>query len=215
MPLIAGTIIDEARDMHPSFDIQTHPNKVCLRALSRWQESFLKRCLIAYPELMDDGVAEVTLPLVSFEAGAALAQVVSVQDVVVVIGEAEYPLTLLAYAARFDPQPLYAGWIINSTLYLQGKASDWAGASKLRLRYMVNPTALALPTDELILPEAARTAAVHAVAGFLAGRQISRTKGMLADPNYFRTIQQEAEEAYLESLWLVDSATTHTIRDVM
>lgn len=215
MPLVAGTVIDEARDLHPSFDTQTHPDKICLRFLSRWQAEVLGRALIVYPTLFDDAVTVVPLPLASFDAGYTLTEPLALSDVVVLIGSYEYPVTLIPYESRFDPQPLYAGWVINRTLYLSGEESKWTGATELRLRYTTQPADLTALADTLVIPDAAKTAAVTAIAAFMAGRGISRTEGVEANAKYFQTQAEQAEAKWLESLWLLDSATVHTIRDVM
>jgi hypothetical protein len=215
MTLVAGTVIDEARDLHPSFDPQTHPDKICLRFLSRWQKATLQRALTIYQGLIDGGLTIIPLPLVDFDAGEALADVMSLVDITVTVGLQTYPVTILPYHARFDPQPEFACWFVNGVLYLAGKPNDWTQASKLTVRYLEVPADLIDKTSPLVLPDHALSAAVHAIAGFIAGRGISRTQGVNADPAYFQGLAVEAEAAWLESLWLIDNATTHTIRDVM
>lgn len=211
----AGEVIEEARDHHPTFDVQTHPNKILLRYLGTWQKHALGQGIIRYPDLFDDGPTTIAIADFDFEAGYPLNQPFNILDAEAIgVNDQKYPFILIDPSARHDPRPMFCGWIRSGTLYLDGRAQDWTGITDIVLRWASTPVDLGALDDELVLPDSARYAAVTALAAFMAGRDLSR--GDLPAPSK-REMREQAAEAlngWLESLWLQRSATDSTIREV-
>jgi hypothetical protein len=209
----AAEIVDEARDLHPAFDDNSHPDKIVVRFLSRFQLALISDALTRYPSLWSTTQDE-PMPLADHAAGIALTAPLFVYDVVVLKGDRELPVVVIPYEHRHDPRPDRSAWIVNRRLYLDGKASAWAGSDAIRIRYATTPTALTSEDSVLILPDTAREALVTSAAAFMAGRGSQRRD--IEAPNYrqFAANAEVERERFLKNLWLLRSADARFIRDV-
>jgi len=214
--MTSGEIIEEARDLHPAFDDNSHPDKVLVRFVNRYQTGLLAEALTRYPSLYST-TQDIALPLADFAAGEALTEPLFVQDVVALKNGEETPVVIIPYEHRHDPQPFYCGWIVNRRLFLNGKASNWATFSGgLRVRYATTPAAITGEDDVLILPDHARECLVAACAQFMAGRPGNMQRPGIEKPNlnYFRSEHAIERERFLTNLWLLRSTDARFIRDV-
>src|SRR5690606_530462 len=139
--MTSGEIIEESRDLHPAFDDNSHPAKVRVRFVIRYQTGMLAEALTRYPSLYS-ATQDIALPLAGFAAGEALTEPLFVQDVVALKNGEETPVVIIPYEHRHDPPPFYCGWIAHRRPVLHGQARTWATSSGgLRVRYATTAAA--------------------------------------------------------------------------
>lgn len=208
MALVAGKVIDAAREYHVSFDPKAHPDKLCLGFLSRYVRQLHGKIVAIDPDAVR---VEVTtaLPLVDFDAGVALpANVRYVAEVAVRYRAPStlppVPLDVIQSDERnARNRPPGAVWTVGSVLFLAGNAQSYTNFDQIAISVVLLPVALAVLEDLLPVPDAAEAACVEAVAGFLAGR--------VADAKVSLT---GAERAYLDDLGNNVSGRTFYTQDV-
>lgn len=212
--LIAGDVINDARDLHPAFDDNTHPDAVMLRALNRAQQELFGDTLVRYPSFKAV-LQEVALPLDDFTAGIALEVPLFVSDVTRTSQGEESPLAVLPWDHRFDGnQPYYRCWIDSGVLYLAPPASIWTTVDQINIRFASEPTDLVALEDTLAMPDSARSALVNALAQVMAGRGTQRQDIQPPSVAYYSQIASDSREKYLTNLWLLRSVQERFIRDV-
>lgn len=181
--LIAGGLVDAARDFHPSFNEEQHPDKGLLRQLSRDE----KRLIGLLAERSEDRVASSITwnqDVIGVNAFAGtpliMPQYVSLVDAKVYMDSTtgnEAPV--LITASRQHPEAIVRGPQIHvqgQLLYLliprgvPGYRTGWEAFNRLTVRYI--PVAPPLTTLEQVLtiPDFAETALVENLAAWLAGR---------------------------------------------
>lgn len=211
MALSVSDLVEAARDQHPAFTKQRHGATILFRFLTGWHRRLVKEVVKRNPEILSSEQL-ISMPLADFDAGEALNAHLLVHGGDVDFGNGvTTPLTIVAWARRHDPLPLYAGWILEGTLYLAGVAANWTGVSQLKVRYVPHPTAITASSDTLSLPDDAYEAAVAALAGFMAGRS-RKEEGV--DIGYFTATARDEEEAFLDGISLRGRVRTSRIREV-
>ncbi|MDZ7418781.1 MAG: hypothetical protein ONB52_21870 [candidate division KSB1 bacterium] len=190
----AGEIIREARDEHPSFTEQAHPDGVLLRSLSTYERELMNKVAVLdrsrYATFQD-----IALPFPSFEAG-------------VTVNEYVLPVAVEVYSAQ--PTPRWAkvqivGWsgrlkffraavLRGRNLSLTGRPEDWTPFSKLRFHYVAAPARLDSLDSVLTLDEDARRVLVSYLVHVMGWRSTGRTDlpGSLAADMTMRWQAQEA-----------------------
>lgn len=212
MPLIAGSIIEEARDTALQ-DSSRVPNKVLLRTLKRLERGVFEAVL----DMNEDALAtertydsfdlavldELTLPLPEHYLflGARVKQKgwESFVEVVLTPNRRGPDANLPRPAAR----------IIGSDLKLiEVVADEWGGAEELIIRYVPVPAEPTNLTSELVLPVIAENYLVLGVADF-----IHRSLG-IKDPE-LTTRADRALASLVNVLATQDDTVTWTIRKVV
>ena len=181
--LVPSSIIDQARDIHPSFTENLHPNNVVRRFLSRWQREIVGRLLIADRHAVRL-VETVAFPLPTFEAGHALAsepQYLHGGDVKYGNPDDTRELNIVGWERRYDRVPWPAAAVFADTVYFLGIVRDWANVTSVDLFYAPVPSALPDISTASVLPDQAESAAVAAAAQFM-GSRIPAPKGLEAVP---------------------------------
>lgn len=210
MALVAGALIEAARDRSPAFVRTAHPDAVALRALSRRQ-----RELVAWANGVNPDAALVPLtfelPLEEFSAGVEIPPHHYVRGGSAYHGAHARPLHLISEARRLDPPTWPAVYMLNGRLHLVGRARDWQGLTSVMVMYVPIPEDLTSLGSALVLPDSAEAALVAGVAAFLAGRT-TRDEGVHA-----RAVQAEweaARDGWLSEIGGRRRAHTSTIREV-
>jgi hypothetical protein len=214
----AGSVIRLARDYHPTFTREQHPDPVLLRRLSE----NAKRLHGQVAKVSEDALAvelEESLPLADHEAGVALP---ACRLVTSVVAWADYasPTTRRRLDVRLIPashngdlaHPLASCWIVNGTLYLRGPASAWTDFDTLVVRYVAIPTDLTALTSTLPLPATADGALAADLALFMAGRSKAEDG---VDRGYHAATATAGEAAYLDDVLNSITGVAFQIRDVM
>lgn len=204
MPLLASSVVVQARELDPGFTPQRHPQGTVLRALAR-----IQRRLIAELAKIDrrqvTSTLEITLPLADFAAGAALeeaGQAIEVSrlhlplDMYVEGLTLPRPLDLIDWSDRHRTPFDRVAWIRGTRLYLSMEAADWTEVERIVVTYTPTPESVAI-TDELVLPITAEEVLVQHLAGFMASRskdeELARARG-----EYLNAAAQA------EALWLAE-----------
>jgi hypothetical protein len=212
----AQRIITAARDRHPAFDEQAHPDQVCLRWLSTFQQTLAQRI-----QLLDDQALVTTLvatfPLPNFLLGitlpphqyVGLAQAILKQDPSTV-----EPVTMVPWDHRFDrTYPFPAATLTGSGgLLLLGKEQDWVQYSAVAVRYAPTLTPLVSLNDTFDLPDSAEAVLVAGLAGFLAGR--AAAFGEKVDMRFFAAEASQASQALMDQVAMRRRAESDYVREV-
>lgn len=186
MALVAGDLIDEARDFHESFGEDRATNPVLLRALSRAEQSLYREIV----HLSETALAEqTTLDEFDLQFAAGEGEHIELPAHLVVISlEATIDGRLVPVqvlhdnAGAFDPRGL-VGRLIGRQLFLgpsprtypagsakYRSAYDWSDLEELRVTYVPHPPQLTSLTQELTAPDQTRSYLVAEVVAFLATR---------------------------------------------
>lgn len=204
MPLLAGSVIDQARDRHAAFDRQHHPAKGALRFLS----SYVKQ-LHGKVTRLDSSIItlslDTALPLAVHEDGITLpAGTRLVQEAVANPATTAFvepvPVAVLDFAQRFAPNaPRLAGWQQAGVFYLRSPNTLWSRCSSVTLTLSVLPLDLSTLEDTLAIPDAAELACVEAVASFFADRE-SQERETRISPDRFVAKAADAEAQFLNDV---------------
>lgn len=218
MTLLAGNVIDAARDRHAAFDRQRHPNKMLLRFLSRYARQLHGKLVALDPDAVR---VETTanLPLADFDAGIALpANTVYVAEVA-----ASYPAPSTLPPLPIDliqsderdawNRPRAVAWQVGDKLYLGGTADAWTAFGQIAISSVQLPVALVALTDAIALPDAAESACVEAVAEFMAKREAQEGNDKIALA-VFGEDAAKAEGAYLAVVMNNVAGRTFYTKDV-
>lgn len=218
MTLVAGVVLDKARDRHASFDRKAFPDRMLRRYLSDYVRQLHGKVNAIDPEALRINY-DVALPLVDHEAGIPLPANARLVDEVVAADKSDptklTPIDLIPAKSRNDRNaPFAAAWQIGSTLYLRSPASAWSAIGTIGIAYVPLPTELADANAVLALPDAAELACVEAVAKFMAGRGSLNTAAPPIDIAKFEREAARAEESYLDDAANRGAGQVFLTRDV-
>lgn len=206
MPLLAGNVIDAARDRNPAFDKQHHPNKAALRHLSQFVKRVHGQLTQLDPSLVMLNVT-TALPLADHSAGIALpAGTRLVESVVGNYATTNSPprdpyrIRLIDFVQRFAPNaPRGAAWQQGGYLFLRAPSTIWQSFASVTYAISTMPTDLAELADTIALPETAENACIEEIAYHFAKREAQERDGKLS-LDVFRTCAGEALEAFLSDI---------------
>lgn len=206
MALVAGNVIDAARDRHTAFDRKTHPNKMLLRTLAM----YVKKLHGKVTAIDEDAVRieqTYALPLADFSAGITLpANVRYVAEASVTYPQpstfAPVPVEIVQSSERNARNaPANGAWVVNGVLYLAGNAQRWTAFDQIAVSAVLVPPDLVDLTDTLVIPDAAEEACVEAVALFMARREAQESDGdAKINLGAFVASADAAEKAYLDDV---------------
>jgi hypothetical protein len=204
MPLLAGDVIDSARDRHAEFDPRRQPDKMLLRTLSDYVAHLSGRITAIDPDALRIEES-YELPLADFDAGIALpanryiAEIVA-KDPDTAARPRSYPVALIGAEQRFARNgPLAAAWQIGDRLYLRGPAETWRFMGSIAVAYVAQPVALATLEDVLALPDSAKLACTEYLALFMARRAGAKANPPIAIET-FASAASGAESALIEDV---------------
>lgn len=216
MALLAGDVIDEARDRHPAFDRNRNPQKVVRRELSRYVSRLLGKI-----DLIDEAALSLevstAMPLAIFANGIVLPANRGVREVVAVDAQGKrYPLDLIPVGQRSDRTTRVASvWIVNGVLYLNGSAATWSGITSIAVSYTPLAGPVVADDDVLAVPDNALSACVEALALFMARRGHTDKDGDIPPIVFQDFVDQsaKAEREFLEEVGDSLSSQTFRVRD--
>lgn len=218
--LVAGDLIEAARDEHPSFTEQRHPDPVLVRGLSRYQRRLVAR-LVQVNRTVLTQVQETALPLADFDTGITLVDYKYPAAVEVELPPEtgggpvrKYQVELVPWQGRLRHH--LGAYIRDHVLYLTGTAQDWVGFTKVRFFYIPEVEALTATTGAggaLVLPNAAEPCLVAYLASVMAQRGIVDGTLERADARVFRQNWREAEDEFLAEMGTHVQAQYSVIRE--
>lgn len=214
MSFTAGAAIDEARDLHVSFDPERTPNRTLMRQLNRYiRELYMKA--VKMNSTLFAANEEVVLSTFDHDAGHELPAFVYVKGGTITLTGSVLPTEpfhVVPWANRYMPNMLGAGYIDGGYLFLCGVAADWTGTEKIDVNYVPEPTLPDSEDDTVPLPDGAKPVVVAHLAWFMARRQGSY-EGVRINVAEFRTEWEASELAFLEELTLRSRGEDSYIRE--
>lgn len=187
MALLAGDIINHARDMHQALSPMNAPAVVGYRALSRFQGDLVDQITARQPGFLAQ-VLVVSLPLATFADGINLTTLLpggwlALEDL---FARASYDSDTTRWPIRCNnipwgqrdmvqPWPCYT--MRDNVLYLMGTETDWSVMSSLRLSYTAQPADITDDASALVVPADAREALATMLCAFYLWR-------LVQDPAY-------------------------------
>lgn len=216
MAILAGDVIDEARDLHPAFDKNRNPVKIVRRALSRYVTDLLSKI-----NQIDETALTIeqltVMPLGVFANGIVLPANRGVQEVGAVDTQGRVlSVDLIPAGQRDQPRKRATAWIINGVLYLSGVASDWNTVASVSVRYTPAAGQVLTDADVLALPDSARSTVIAALGAFMAKRGQTDKDGDLPpiDVQTFAADAAKAEGDYLAEVANTLTSQVFRVRDV-
>jgi hypothetical protein len=222
MTLLAGDVIDAARDRHAAFDRERAPQGVCLRFLSQSARRLHGKIME-----IDEDVLRVeqntVLPLADFSAGIALPANRTIVGVTVqdrsAVNPRSFDIDLVPANLRNDRNtPAAAAWQIGNKLYLRGAASDWTQYGSIAVSTVPIPPLVAKSSDVIDLPDTALEALADAIALQLAKRGVTPKDGERLPPivlGAFVASAKSSEDDFLDEIRNRLTGRTFQTRDVM
>jgi hypothetical protein len=209
----AGTLIDEARDHHPSFTDRHHPNKGLLRQLERREKEMLRRALEINEDYQSTTLT-TALPLAVFGNGITLPTGVTPTgaDYLDANGD-RFEIELRPWSLRGDPAPLRAAYVKAGVVYLRGVAADWNGLTSILIYHTPVQTPLVDKSSVLTVGDEAKPHLVADLAYFMARR--GHTDQMLPQPsvNLFAGEREDSWEAFEHRIAEMRSGESFHIRE--
>jgi hypothetical protein len=203
VPITAQSVLNHARDLHPSLAPVHTPEPLAWRQLSRQQESLwqdITRVVPAYNAL------QVTLPLPppnGFANGWALADFLPGQgqykdllDVEVIWPQPRRRptrATLVPFEQRDLRHRFPAVTFVNGALLPQGGETDWSTAESLVLTYTPLPSDVTAGDQVLQLPDDSRECLAYGLAAFFAGRLVG-VPNLAVTPDIAGMLMRQAAE---------------------
>lgn len=210
MTLLAGSVIDAARDRHVSFQPKHQPSGPMLRFLSRYVRELHGKIARLDEDILR--VEEVVvLPLADHTAGIVLPANRTIVEIAAVPVDGSDPviIDLIPAATRNDRNaPFAAAWQVGDRLYLRSPATAWNRMTAVGIWTVPIPVPLVNAASELPVPDTAENAVVEALAAFMA----SRVPGL--DVGQFKAIAAEAERVFLDDVQNRLGGRTFRTRDV-
>ena len=218
MPLLAGDIVDEARDRHAAFDNRRNPQKVVRRFLASYAVKLAGKInRIDESALLTEYVQ--AMPLANFDQGIILP--VGNRGIAGIVAQdgstpaRSTPIDLVPWATRNDVNvPLEAAWLWGGKLYLNGNASNWVNIAQIAIAYYPNFALITQDTDVIPLRDDARLTCVENTALFMAGRGHMDDKLPPIDMPKFAATAKDAEDEFLKDVANQLGATHFRTRDV-
>lgn len=225
MPTLARRIVDQARDLHPSFDPLHLPDVTVYRALGRYQTRLVEKITQLNEEALAVPVvfpkADVDAAALAGRAGLGLLLpphllLVSLETVPVAGGQTE-EVYLTTYAnVRDRSLSLFpAAYLIGQRLYpvhfgtvwpIKGDTHGWETWDGLTAVLVPTPATALTPQDEVSLPETADDALVANLGLWMGG-----VRGVLRDNPWIQQNAQDAEAQAIATLGGQDTTSHWTV----
>jgi hypothetical protein len=177
--LTPGQIIQEARDVHPSFNPRMHPNGTLLRLLSSYQRAIFAKIAQSNPALCASNLF-ITLPLADFSAGIKLPSFTYMlphPTLLTTGNNVREPIDLVnaTFQADFE-QPRKFAYLQGGNLFLGRRAENYNAYDQLRLQMVLTPRDLVSLSEPLMLPDYG----MDTYVGHLVGKMAMRVTPPLA-----------------------------------
>jgi hypothetical protein len=218
MTLLAGDVIESARDRHMAFVRELAPQGMCLRILTQYHRELLgKIARIDEDVLRVDTVT--AMPLAVFANGIALPAnrtVVAVSAVPTNPNARPFDVTLVPVALRNDRStPGAAAWQAGDVLYLRGDATNWQNVASIAIATVPVPAPVLTSATALAVPDTAERAMVENVARALALRGPAKEGLPPIDTSAFIATAADAETAFLNEVRNRLTGRAYHTRDLM
>lgn len=225
-PLLAGQVINHARDLHPSLSTTNAPQQLAYRALSRFQRDLVEEITPRVPAyLAVEAVA--AFPVSPFDAGISLDTLIPngwkdlLDGFFVRAGTSPNPGgrvrgTFVPWEQRDMGQRLPAYTFQHNVLFFLGGPSYYANFATFNLGYTPLPADIVNDASPFILPPDCR----EALAAMLAAFYIKRLVGTptfdvdAAGAGIFLQDAQDERAKFLTRIWRLGQRQNYRVRDV-
>ena len=210
--------IDDARDHHRSFTPRHTLDRSLLRRLNNYSRVLYFLTHKRQPDLFVT-TENIAFPISPFEDGYDLTGLSSVMalphgaTINYIDAVSMQTLTLVPVRNRFSPGQGPAAYIENDTLKFVGLEKDWTPVASIDFKYIPEPTPAADETENVDLPDPARSPCVAELARFMAMRGPMNPNEQI-DQQAFMQGKAVAEADYLDEIGRQRRATTHIVREV-
>ena len=217
MALLAGDVIDAARDRHVAFDRERCPNGLCLRLLSGYAVELHGKITRLDEDVLRTEFS-TPLPLANFAAGIALP---ANRTIVAVAGQPvgstdQFDILLVPASNKSDVNtPLAAAYQIGDVLYLRGNAQLWNAVASVAIATVPVPSPFLKSSDAVWLPDTSKRALAENLALALAKRGHNDPTLPAIDLAAFAASAADAEKAYLDDVQNRLTGRAFYTRDVM
>lgn len=204
-------IIETARDRHPLFVRERHPDAALLRALSGEERRMVAKLLAVNPSAIAESttfaLADYDFSLGHYLPAHHLIHAVTLKPV---NPQADsFPAILCNWHNRLDTTRPLSYAIHGNTLFLARTAEHWKEIERVDISYAPIPNDLVRLTDDLVLPDNAESYLVAFLAQFMGLRQSNPA----LTPTDLLQLAQERDDAEKDFLaaWK-QQATARVIR---
>lgn len=173
MALTAAGVIRTARDGHPSFTHEAHPDPVLVRALSAEQRRLVPKLVAENPSAVAVPLDPIIPSTFDFSAGLVLPEHHLIHDpgeAVTVCGHSQ-PVYKISAANRNLRRPDRAFYVHGGKLFLAGTVIEWSTITEVRITYVPVAADLTSMSATLVLPDAAESCLSRFLQAFMAGRR--------------------------------------------
>ncbi len=203
MALLAGDVLNAARDRHSSFDRRRHPDGVLLRYLSAYVRLLHGKIAAIDPDALRVET-EIALPLADHEAGILIPAGRYVAAVVArssTNNTITQDIPVIPIDQRGDANsPQIAAWQSGDRLFLRSPSTAWGQAGTLGIATIPIPASLSALTSALAVPDTAELVATEATALLMARRGHNDPALPPIDTRLFVAALDEAETAFLADI---------------
>lgn len=218
MALVSGSLVDEARDLHPSFDRRNNPDKLILRELERYERELIEKVVAVNEDYLRTTIEETLPPptpnFPAWATGLSLPDHLVLHDAEYQIGTDWYRMHIRPMAVEHDPGPMRTAYVAGRTAWLRGVEADWNGVSAVRFHYTAAPSGLPDLNTALTIGDSARTVLVNRLAFTMAKRAVTVPNASPPNVAEFRIDWQQAEEAYIVGAGGIRAGHTSQVREV-
>lgn len=218
MALVAGDVIEAARDRHKAFVRELAPQGMALRFLSQYQRELLGKIAEIDEDVLRTDTNTV-MPLAVFDNGIALPAnrtIVAISALTTGAVPNSLEVALVPASLRNDRStPARAAYQIGDKLFLRGAASDWTTIGSIAVATVPVPVPVTKSTDVLVVPDTAERALIENLALAMALRGHNEPNIPAIDTGAFGARAKDAEQAYLTEVLNRTTGRAYHTRDVM
>lgn len=204
-------LVEDARELDPSFTTDRHPFRVVVGFLSRLHRRLVGEWVKHEPRAHVE-VLIVNFPLDDFASGfdlvsnfgesleAPLDVTRFDEPLAIYYSGEELPddLGIISYADRHRFQRHRRAFYRNETLYFTGTEDMWTGVEKVELTYTPTPGNITDLDADLVLPTTSDDVVVAWIAAHMAGR--SKDEELAKSKRTFRSDALDAEALWIDEL---------------
>lgn len=210
MTLILGDLIESARDWHPTFTKERHPDAVLARLLSMDQKRLVGKGADANPVAMAVWTLPVLFSAYDFTTGYTLPEHHRVLDgEAALVNGTTVQVPQVSNQNRLFYQRRAGFWMEGKSAYLFGNAQSWADATSFRIQYVPAPSPLTSRASVLALPDSAESVVVAVLAERMALRS---RKDEQVPVRELQATRREVEKEWLDEV-LTKDVTSWVVGD--
>jgi len=226
MALLAGTVINHARDLHPALSEANAPAPLGYRHLTRLQGKLVQQITAREPAFLAETVT-VPFPLADFAAGYDLSVLLTNGwlDILNAMGQWTQSPDATAWTVRCKNVPwsqrdmvqsFPAFSIRNNIFFPIGDATMWAQIASVKITATANPADITEDASTFVLPVDALDALASDLAAFYVSRLVGEPAYRITEAavREKRKVATDEIDLFLERVWQVGRRQSYRVRNV-